>query len=169
MQWASHHRIILVAGLVYLADQLTKLLVVRTLPFGEQYVVVEGFFRFVHWGNTGAAWSMFYGNNALLALISVLSLVVLWISRQHFDAGRLLGQVGLGLVFGGILGNLTDRLVWKHVVDFLRFDIYRRGYGEIGFPAFNVADTAICTGVGLLLLAAWQNEAKAAEQAGKKV
>ncbi len=163
MTLTPDRRIILVAALVYAADQLTKAVVLRFLGYAEQRVVVDGFFKFVHWGNTGAAWSMFHGNNELLALVSVLALLVLAVNRRHFEADRLLGQLALGLIFGGILGNLTDRLRVRHVVDFLYFHLYQRGGGEIGFPAFNVADTAICTGVGLLFLLSWRSQPPTAE------
>ena len=70
------------------------------------------------------------------------------------------GQIAFGLIFGGIAGNLTDRLLPRHeVVDFICFYMQQRGDGgEIGFPAFNIADTAICTGVGLIFLITWKNE-----------
>jgi signal peptidase II len=66
------------------------------------------------------------------------------------------------LIFGGIVGNLTDRLMpsRNHVIDFLYFYVITRNGEEAGFPAFNVADTAICTGVGLLFLASWANESR---------
>jgi signal peptidase II len=67
--------------------------------------------------------------------------------------------VSLGLIFGGIVGNLIDRLRVGHVVDFLYFYLYRRDGHVAGFPAFNVADSAICVGVGLLFLLSWQNDA----------
>ena len=152
----------LVALVLAGSDQLTKFLVVRWLsyPNPEQFIVIPGFFRFVHWANTGAAWSMFYGNNELLAVISVIALGILIFSHHHFSSNTLLGQVALGLVFGGILGNLIDRVRIGHVTDFLRFDLYQRGGGEIGFPAFNIADSAICTGVGLLFIISLRNESK---------
>jgi len=154
----ANHRIAIVAGVVYALDQATKFVVSRYLDLAHQVVVVDGFFKLVHWANTGAAWSMFPGNNVLLAVISVLALLVLWFSKDHFEADRTLGQVALGLILGGILGNLTDRLVIGHVTDFLYFHLYRRGGGELGFPAFNMADSAICTGVGLLFLLSWRSE-----------
>ena len=156
-------RMALLAAGVLILDQLTKLIVLTYLGYAEQRVIIPGFFKLVHWGNTGAAWSIFCGRNRLLAVISLLALVALFISRHHFDSHTLLGQLALGLMFGGILGNLFDRLSIGHVVDFLYFYLQRRGGSEIGFPAFNVADTAICTGVGLIFLISWQSEARATE------
>jgi signal peptidase II len=155
------NRLILVLALViYVVDQLTKLLVLHTLPVGEERIVLDGFFKFVHWGNTGAAWSLFTGNNAVLAIVGLGALVLLIFTRHHFHAHTLTGQVAFGLIFGGIAGNLTDRLLpGRHaVVDFLYFYLQPRGGGEIGFPAFNIADSAICTGVALVFLLSWKNE-----------
>lgn len=153
-------RIALTAAVILALDQLTKLLVLRFLGYAQERVIVEGFFKFVHWGNTGAAWSLFYGNNHLLAIISLVALLILFLTRHHFDAHMPLGQLALGLMFGGIVGNLIDRLMPSryHVIDFIYFHLNRRGGGELGFPAFNVADAAICTGVGLLFLLSWRRE-----------
>ena len=153
-----NRRIGSIALLVVGLDQLTKGIVFRLLGYEHEKVVVEGFFKFVHWGNTGAAWSLFRDNNRLLAIVAVLALGVLFFSRHHFDARTLLGQVGFGLIVGGIIGNLIDRLWAGYVIDFLRFYITRSGGREVGFPAFNVADTAICTGVGLIFLLTWKSE-----------
>lgn len=152
-------RILLVGLVTLLADQVTKLIVVRTLRYGEEFVVLDGFFRFVHWGNTGAAWSLFRGNNYALSIVAIVAVSVLFMLRRHFGAEARLGQFALGLMFGGILGNIIDRLYHKHVVDFLYFYVYRRSGAEVGFPAFNIADTAICVGVGLLFVLSWQLDA----------
>lgn len=149
-------RIVAVAVLSWFLDQATKAWVVQCLPFEAQRPVIPGFFTLVHWGNTGSAWSLFHGNNGLLATVAVAAVAALWYWRHHFEAHRLAGQVALGLLFGGTLGNLVDRLLpsRRHVVDFLYFHVTKRSGAEAGFPAFNVADVAICTGVGLLLLLA---------------
>jgi len=156
----STRRILLLAFSVYLLDQVTKLVVLRFLGLEQEHDVVPGFFKFVHWGNTGAAWSLFRHNNHILAGISAVAMIALWIFRRHFEADRPAGQAALGLLFGGIAGNLTDRVLptRQHVIDFLRFYLVPREGGEMGFPAFNVADTAICIGVGLLLLLSWQSD-----------
>src|SRR5579859_5847919 len=152
-----NRRIGLIALFIIGLDQLTKTIVLRFLGYAQEKVVIDGFFKFVHWGNTGAAWSLFRGNNNILALVALVALVVLFFSRHHFDSRTLLGQIAFGLIFGGIVGNLIDRLLRGHVIDFLYFYLQQRG-GEVGFPAFNVADSAICTGVGLIFLITWRNE-----------
>jgi signal peptidase II len=160
MTLTANQKISLVAAIVLLFDQATKLLVLNYLGYAQEKVILEGFFKFVHWGNTGAAWSLFKDNNDILAVISVLALIILFLTRHHFDFGTSSSQYALGLLFGGILGNLFDRLhpARRHVIDFIYFYINRRNGAEIGFPAFNVADSAICIGVGLLFLLSWQNE-----------
>ncbi|HPC62924.1 MAG TPA: signal peptidase II, partial [Verrucomicrobiota bacterium] len=99
-----NRRIAAIALLVVGLDQLTKQMVLRFLGYAQEKVVVEGFFKFVHWGNTGAAWSMFRGNNELLAVVALVALVVLFLTRHHFDSRTLLGQIAFGLIFGGIVG-----------------------------------------------------------------
>ena len=156
-----NRRIALIAVLVVALDQFTKQLVLRFLGYAQEKVVIEGFFKFVHWGNTGAAWSLFRGNNELLAGVALIALLVLFLSRHHFDSRTLFSQIAFGLIFGGIVGNLIDRLRVGHVIDFIYFFLRERDGTEIGFPAFNVADSAICTGVGLVFLITWWSDRKA--------
>ncbi len=162
MTWTANRRMAVIAGVILILDQVAKFLVLRLLGPGDESVVVDGFFKFVRWGNTGAAWSLLADNNILLAIISIVALIGLVIWRHHFDTKTLLGQCSLGLIFGGIMGNLFDRLdPFRHqVIDFLRFYLYRRNGEEIGFPAFNVADSAICVGVALLVIISWLQESE---------
>lgn len=148
----------LLAFCVLLLDQFTKSIVLRQLAYAQERVVVDGFFKFVHWGNAGAAWSLLNnlaGSNELLAVVSLLALLFLVFARNQFETSSLSGRISMGLMIGGILGNLYDRLhpARRHVIDFIYFYAYRRSGAEIGFPAFNVADSAICVGVGLMLVA----------------
>jgi signal peptidase II len=152
---APPRRILLIAVAVLLLDQVSKAVVLRFLHFLDERVILEGFFKFVHWGNTGSAFSLFPGKNGVLALVSITAIVVLYLTRHHFDADTLPGQFALGLIFGGIVGNLIDRIFRQHVIDFIYFYVIRRDGSELGFPAFNVADSAICVGVGLLFVLAW--------------
>ena len=164
MNGSVNRRLALIALVVFALDQATKLLVIQSLGQSQERIVIDGFFKFVHWANTGAAWSLFYGRNGLLAGLSLAALVALFLWRRHFHVETGLGQLSLGLIFGGIAGNLFDRLAphRQHVVDFLRFYLYRKSGSEIGFPAFNVADSAICVGVGLLILLSWRLESEGA-------
>lgn len=155
MSRKSNGRIALIAVIVVALDQLTKWAVLKYLPtLNDEKVVMPGFFKFVHWTNTGAAWSLFPGNNGVLAIVAIAALVILFFTRHHFDSGTRLGLVAFGMIFGGIIGNLVDRLLQsrQHVVDFIYFYLNQRGGKEIGFPAFNIADSAICIGVGLVFL-----------------
>lgn len=158
-------RLALLGAGVFVFDQVTKLLVLKFLPspYASEVQVLPGFFRLVHWHNTGAAWSMFHDNNFLLAAISGVALVILILTRARFGAGTPLGSLALGLLFGGIMGNLLDRLVHHHVIDFLYFHLITRSGVEHGFPAFNVADSAICIGVGLLFILSWRSEPSSKE------
>ena len=164
-----NRRIAVVALIVLTFDQITKAIVLEFLPNkGQERIIIEGFFKFVHWENTGAAWSLFTGNSELLAIVALLALLFLFLSRHHFESGTLLGQIAFGMIFGGIVGNLTDRLLPSRqaVIDFLYFYLQQRGGREIGFPAFNVADSAICTGVALVFVITWKSERAATKTSG---
>ena len=146
-------RIAPIAILIALLDQLTKLLVIRWVDPDLPVPVVDGLFQLVNWGNTGAAWGMFQNSNLILASISVVTLVIICIFRRSFQIHLLGSKIALGLIAGGIAGNVVDRFRYDHVVDFLDFSF--RGHH---WPAFNVADSAICIGVGVYLIATWRDE-----------
>src|SRR2546423_565816 len=149
-----NRRIGLIAFAVIALDQLTKFIIVAALPDSRfEKTVIPGFFKLVHWENTGAAWSLFRGSNAILAIVALVALIVLYFSRHHFEARTLIGQIAFGFICGGIIGNLIDRIRVKSVIDFLYFYL-----GDWGFPAFNVADSAICTGVALVFLLTWKSD-----------
>ena len=97
----SNWRIGVLALAVIAFDQITKLLVLKYLGYAQERVLIDGFFKLVHWGNTGAAWSMFRGNNGVLAFVAFAALMILVWTRHHFDTHTFAGQVSLGLIFGG--------------------------------------------------------------------
>ncbi len=153
---------------ILLADQLTKLAVVRQFPDPKAHhemVVVPGFLNLVHLTNDGAAFSMLKGQNTLLAAISLLAMVGLVYYRRSFDNHHPTAKIALGLLLGGILGNLVDRFARGSVVDFIHVYIERREGGQWSWPAFNVADSAICIGVLLLFIRAWKSPDPGAEPA----
>lgn len=156
---SPNRRIAAIGLVIYALDQATKAIVLAKLPGGAEHEVIPGFFKFVHWSNTGAAWSMFNGNNHVLAIVALVALVILYLFRHHFESKTVMGQIAFGFIFGGILGNLTDRLLPSrhHVIDFIRFYLNRPS-GEVGFPAFNIADSGICVGVALVFWLTWRSE-----------
>lgn len=144
-------RWVLTLGLaVALLDQGTKWLVVHRIEPAETVVVIPGFFQLVNWRNTGAAWGMFRGANLVLAVISVATLAALILFRRSLQLGDPVNRFAVGLIAGGIVGNLIDRVRVGSVIDFLDFDLV-----VMRWPAFNVADSAICVGVGLYILRSW--------------
>ena len=142
----------LTAVLVLALDQLTKWLVFHHIHPHQEIPVIGGFFYLTHVLNRGAAWGMFAHfphSNVILATFSILTILGLWLLRRSLAAVSLPHRIAFGMITGGIFGNLTDRIVHGSVVDFLDFYL-----GEtIGrWPAFNVADSAICVGVVFYLL-----------------
>jgi signal peptidase II len=139
---------------LFALDQLTKWLVRQNIPYGSEVPVIPGFFSLVHASNTGAAFSMFTGNNFFfvgLALVALAVIVFLFYrdSRRRKVEQRLnyLTRISFALLASGILGNLTDRIFRGAVTDFLHFFI-----GDYSWPSFNVADSCICVAAGLLIL-----------------
>jgi len=134
------------AVVVFALDQFTKHLITARLPLGSfgasGITVFPGFLNLVHVGNTGAAWSMFSGQSTLLGLLAVGTLCSIYFWRRALGLQSPAAQVAFGLLCGGILGNLLDRLMHKYVVDFI--DVH---FGNYIYPTFNVADSAICIGV----------------------
>lgn len=135
-----------------IADQATKYWVRSSLR-DHVISVFPGLFdlRFVR--NTGAAWGMFQGFSSALVVLSVVVLAVLLVFRRRFLTDTFLHRLTLGFMVGGILGNLIDRMRLSYVVDFL--DFHWRGHH---FPAFNIADAAICTGVFIYILTTYMEE-----------
>lgn len=140
-------RLLWLSAGVIIVDQITKYLVASKLAYFASVPVIPHF-NLVRMHNTGAAFSMF--NTAPAAVFIVLSLVVsagilVWLARNRIGQTRV--AAAFALILGGALGNAIDRAVRGYVVDFVQFYV-----GDWSFAAFNVADSAITIGAGLLLL-----------------
>jgi signal peptidase II len=141
--------LLLIAAVIVL-DQSTKAAIARFFAYGERREIVHGFFDLTLWFNKGAAFSFLSGASGWqrwfftgIGIVAALFIVVML--ARH--SSQKLFSAALALIAGGALGNVVDRLIHGHVVDFLLF--YHR---EWAFPAFNVADSAITIGATLLIL-----------------
>ena len=147
---------------LYALDQLTKQWVLRSISPYDARAVVPDFFNLVNVTNTGAAFGSFRGNNTFFVVISVVALVVvtvLLVRPRRSDPWR---DISLALLLAGILGNLTDRLLYGHVIDFLLFNLHIR-YAD-PWPAFNVADSCISIAVVLFIIHSFRRKEHSAEQ-----
>jgi signal peptidase II len=141
----------LIAALVVLLDRISKWAVAASLPLHDSLTVIPGFFDINHVENTGAAFGLFAESTvhwkvAALVTFSLIALIIVTILLWKNSHTVNTMTVGLSLILGGAFGNLWDRVVAGHVVDFLDFHI-----GTYHWPAFNVADSAIVVGAILLV------------------
>ena len=151
-----------IAAAVFVLDRITKWLIETRVSLADTYRVIPGFFEIVNSQNRGVAFGILNNSTsewrtialviASIAAVIIVS-VVLW-RAQRMDT---LFLCGLSLILGGAAGNLLDRMVWGRVTDFLVFYI-----GQYEWPAFNVADSAIVIGSGLLLLDQFRPKRQAA-------
>ncbi len=143
------------AIIVIIFDQISKALIVSRMALGESIEMIENVFYITSHRNTGAAWGIFAGQMTFFYIITVIvvAFIIYYIQKYAKDSKTL--GVGLGLVLGGAIGNFIDRLFRKEVVDF--FDIY---IGTYDYPIFNIADSALVTGVILIFAATILDESK---------
>ncbi len=136
----------LIASLVIFVDQVTKFAITRALFVGERVEVISGILRLTHVRNSGAIFGILKGSSTYLTIFSVAATIfligVIYLARRT----SALMKFSLGLLLGGAVGNLIDRLRLGEVVDFI--DI---GVGSLRWPSFNIADAAVTVGVLLIL------------------
>lgn len=145
-----------IALLIIVADQLTKTLIIGSFELGDSRTITS-FFNLVRVHNPGAAFSFLADASGwqrwfFVGLGLVATVVIVWMLKNH--GGQRLFSLALALILGGALGNVIDRLLHGHVIDFLQFHwdwlapMFHGGY----FPSFNIADSAITVGAILLIL-----------------
>src|SRR5213593_2930507 len=146
---------------LYALDQWTKHLVLRFVSSeGPGHIVISDFFNLVNVTNTGAAFGSFRNNNTFFIVISSVALLVVLVLLVRRRPPDLWRDMSLALLLAGILGNVTDRLLYGHVIDFLLFDLHIP-YAH-PWPAFNVADSCISIAVVLFIIHAFWKEKNAA-------
>jgi len=141
----------LIALFILALDRVTKWTIAHRLSLHDSIPVIPGFFRIIHAENPGAAFGIFADSPSqwkvgLLIACSIIALLIVSLLLWKNSHRLTTTGIGLALILGGAVGNLWDRLVSRHVVDFLLFYI-----GPYQWPAFNVADSAIVVGAGLLV------------------
>ncbi|WP_432823612.1 signal peptidase II [Trichloromonas sp.] len=151
------YRLLLLVSLVVLAlDQATKLYIDSRFALYESVTVFENFFHITYVRNKGAAFGILADNAFrvpfFITVASLAAIGILWYLHK-LGEGQKLHVLALSLIFSGAVGNLIDRIRLGEVIDFLDAHWYQHHW-----PAFNVADSAICVGVGLLLLDMWRQE-----------
>ena len=134
--------LIWLAALVVLLDQLTKNIVVAMMAEGQSIPIIPNIFHLTYILNPGAAFGMFAHNRTFFICVALLVLIIVWWFRKEILAEPLCVRAGTALFIGGAVGNLIDRAENGMVVDFFDFRIW---------PIFNVADIAICVGVGFII------------------
>ena len=141
-----------IASIIIILDQMIKYLFTTYMVFGESIQLLPQFFSFTLVKNTGVAFSLFAGSQIPLIILSLFISILLyiWVLKQKHDKWHTLS---FGLLFGGIIGNLIDRIFRAGVIDYLDFNLF--GYN---FPIFNLADIAVVIGGCLFIFLMWKEE-----------
>jgi signal peptidase II len=138
----------LIAIVAFVLDYITKRWIATNMKLNEQFSVIEDFFLITSHRNRGAAFGILQDQRIFFIVITIVIIAgILWYAHIMREKGTKTLLVGLALVLGGALGNFIDRIRFGEVVDFFKFN-----FGSYTFPIFNVADSAIVVGVGLIIL-----------------
>lgn len=152
-----NRKIFIVAVISLFLDQITKILIGIFFALDERFVVIQNFFSFHFIENYGGAWSILNNKVDFLIIISLVALFIIYRFMYSFKQNKR-NNLAFGLILGGIVGNLIDRVFLGYVRDFLAFKFFSYQY-----PIFNLADTFIVVGVFLLIIAIIKGEDKHAE------
>ena len=145
---------LIIAIFLVVIDQIVKISIDNFLRYSEIIELIPNFFYISKVYNTGAAWSMLSGEILILVGVSLIAMLFL-INYQKSFQNNYRNTMAFGLIYGGLLGNLIDRIIYGHVIDYLKMLIF--GYN---FPIFNLADVAIVVGFILLIYAVIKGEDK---------
>ena len=147
-----------IAAFVFILDQASKALVVAKLPYRASWPSddhpITALFRFYHAQNTGVAFGLFQDRNTLFMILALIVALGLGLYQATFPANAKWLRTGMAMQVGGALGNAIDRVRLGHVTDFLDFHLG----SAYTWPTFNIADSAIVLGVGILIVEFWRLE-----------
>lgn len=136
-----------IALITVLLDQVIKYLVMNNMALHQEIKLIPNFFSLYYLKNTGAAFSILGNKTILLILVSIFCLIIIKNSIKKLKRTNTLNIISLGIMTGGIIGNLFDRILYKSVIDYLSFNIF-----NYSFPVFNLADIGITVGAILLII-----------------
>jgi len=148
-------RLYLLIGLIVIIDQITKIIIKESMYLGESIQLVGDFLRITYVENPGIAFGIRVGHPIIFTILSLLASIVIIIYMIYHRNGEKILKYGLAVILGGALGNLIDRLLVQRVVDFV--DV---GIGDLRWPVFNVADSAVVIGMFMLIYAMIKIEKK---------
>ena len=146
-----NRKTVIIGIIALVIDQITKSLM---QIYDVHFNIINEFLRLNYIQNTGAAWSILEGKQYLLIGITILMLILVYNMSFSFDNNKL-NNFTFGILFGGIIGNLFDRVLYGMVRDFIDINVF--GYN---FPVFNIADMLIVLGVVILLISTFKGELK---------
>jgi len=136
-----------IIGISLILDQIIKVIIINYLSLYQSINVIKSFFNITYVRNNGAAWSILSGNRLLLISISIVALIIIYNCFIRNQKLTKLENFSYGILIGGTVGNLTDRIFRGYVVDYLDFNLF--GYN---FPIFNFADICIVIGISLICI-----------------
>lgn len=137
----------IISGIIILLDQLIKIIITKVIELNTHVIVLDKFFYIANVHNEGAAFSILSGSSILLISIGIIAIIAIYFL---FIKNKILNKIDIiiyGLLIGGIVGNLIDRVVFNYVIDYLEFIIFKYHY-----PIFNLADICIVVSVILMII-----------------
>ena len=143
---------LIIATIIVIIDQVLKIVIDNILSINESIQVIPDIFYITKVYNTGAAWSLFEGSGVLLIIIAIVAFFLL-LKYQNVFVENKRNTLAFALIYGGLVGNLIDRVIYGYVIDYLHIYIF-----GLSFPVFNLADTAIVIGFLLVIIAIIKGE-----------
>lgn len=144
----NRQKIYNIVAIVFIIDQIVKIIIKHTMNLYQEISIIPNFFSLCYVKNTGAAFSILEDATLLLIVISIVFLLLIdkSIKKEEQNLSKL-SIISLGMIIGGIFGNLIDRILYRSVIDYLSFS-----FGKYHFPIFNIADIGITVGVFILII-----------------
>lgn len=155
-------KVYIIALTLFIIDQLSKSLISTYLKLNESILIIKDFFYIRYINNTGASFGMLSNSRILLIILSIIAIIIILRYMNSFNKNKI-NMIGFGLVLGGILGNLSDRILFGYVKDFLDFVIF-----NYNFPVFNLADIFIVIGVIILIISIIRGEDKNGSKSNRR-